>query len=125
MSYKILITDDEEFIVEMAALRLNAEGYQVFEAHSGQEAIETAKKEKPDLILLDIMMPQMDGIVTAEKIHQDADIKNIPILAFSASSDSEILTSLKKMGAIGYISKPYDPEVLLLKIKEVLDSKDK
>lgn len=107
---KILIVDDEPGIVRILGLRLKAKGYEVFEAFDGLQCLKVTKEELPDLILLDIKMPVMDGIDAFEKLIQMDITKEIPILFMTAYPTDEIKDQVLKMGAKGCISKPFISE---------------
>lgn len=118
MKKKILIVDDEQDIREIIKIPLLQDGFQILEASNGKDAIELAKKEKPDLITLDIMMPNLDGFQVAKIIKEDPQTANIPIIILSVlSQDKEKLIQ----GIADYISKPFKPDELVTKIKEVID----
>ena len=118
---KILIVDDSADIVEMMAKRLNAQGYDVITALNGQEALEKAAAEKPNLILLDVMMPGLDGISTGSRLKADPDTKNIPIIMVTAKGEREdIMKAIEKVGVAEYIVKPFRIDQLLEKIHFVL-----
>ncbi len=119
MKKKILIADDEKHIVDLIKLSLG-ENYELYEAYSGIEALKLAKEIKPDLILLDIMMPEMDGYEVAQKLRADPETKDIIIAMVSAKKeDHDILTGID-VGAIAYITKPFSPYELQEKVEELL-----
>ena len=120
MAKKILIVDDEAELVDLVKIRLEAVGYEVLKAFDGQEGLDKAKLEKPDLILLDIMMPKMDGYKVCGLLKMDARFKKIPIILFSAKAQKEDVELAKEVGADLYITKPFEAPVLLAKIKEFL-----
>ena len=107
MKKKVLIVDDEPSIVRLLAMRLKAKGYETFEAHNGLECLMVTKEEKPDLILLDIKMPKMNGIAAFEVIIEQDETKEIPVLFMTAYPTREIKEEVLKMGAKGCISKPF------------------
>ena len=107
MKKKVLIVDDEPGIVRLLAMRLKAKGYETFEAHNGLECLMVTKEEKPDLILLDIKMPKMNGIAAFEEIIKLKTTKEIPVLFMTAYPTPEIKEKVLKMGAKGCISKPF------------------
>lgn len=117
---KLLIVDDEKQLVEMVQMRLEANGYEVLTASDGQEGLQMAKTEKPDLIMLDVMMPKMDGYKVCGLLKNDARYKNIPIILFSARAQQQDADVAKEAGADAYVTKPFEPPVLLAKIKELL-----
>ena len=110
----ILIVDDETTIVDMLVYNLQKEGYKTLEANDGEEAVNIALKEKPDLVLLDIMLPKMDGLAVCKRIRQTL---NIPILMLSAK-DEEIDKILGlELGADDYITKPFSVRELMARVK--------
>jgi len=117
---RILIVDDEKDLVSMIKMRLEASGYEALEAYDGQTALDKARQEKPDLIILDLMLPKMDGYMVCRMLKFDEKYKKIPIILFTArvqDSDKELG---KEVGADAYITKPFEPNVLLAKIEELL-----
>jgi DNA-binding response OmpR family regulator len=107
---KILIVDDEPGIVRFLALRLQAKGYEIFEAYDGLQCLQIAEKEVPDLILLDIKMPHMNGIDVFKELIKLETTKEIPVLFMTAYPSNEITDLVLKMGAKGCISKPFISE---------------
>jgi len=119
-SIKILLADDEPDIIEIVGFNLQNEGYQVFTATNGFEAIEKAKTFKPHLILLDIMMPRMDGIEACEKIRDIKGLENVIIAFFTARGEDYSQVAGFDAGADDYITKPVKPKVLISKVKALL-----
>lgn len=117
---RILVVDDETQLVEMLKLRLEANNYQVLCAYDGQEALDKARREKPDLIILDLMLPKIDGYKVCRMLKFDEKYKNIPIVLFTARAQEEDVKLGAEVGAEAYITKPFDPPALLAKIKELL-----
>jgi len=120
MAKRILVVDDEVQLVEMVKIRLEANGYEILSAYDGQEALDKARKEKPDLIVLDLMLPKLDGYKVCRMIKFDDRYKNIPIILFSARAQESDKEMGIQVGADAYITKPFEPQVLLSKIKELL-----
>lgn len=120
MKAKILIADDEEELVRALRIRLQAEGYEVVTAHNGIEAIEAAHRYKPDLILLDIMMPAGDGYSVCEKLKSRPETQNIPIVFLTAKTQDRNERKGYILGAEYYIKKPFDTNQLLEIINKVL-----
>ena len=112
--YTVLVCDDDQCIVNSLALHLQREGYRVLKAYNGIEALEIIKKEDVHLVLLDIMMPQLDGLSTTLKIRQE---KNIPIIILSAKSEDIDKIAGLNLGADDYISKPFNTLELLARVK--------
>lgn len=117
---KILLVDDEPDILEIVGFHLQKVGYQIFKAKDGNEAVEKAKAFEPHLILLDIMMPNMDGIEACEKIRAIKGLENILIVFFTARGEDYSQVAGFDAGADDYITKPIKPKVLIRKIKALL-----
>lgn len=117
---KILLVDDEPDIIEIVGYNLRNEGYQIFTATNGQEAIKSAKKNTPHLILLDIMMPEMDGIEACEKIRKIKSLDNVIISFLSARGEDYSQVAGFEAGADDYITKPIKPKVLVSKVTSLL-----
>ena len=117
----ILVVDDEPAIVKVVSFRLKKAGYNVVSAADGQEGLDLIGKIKPDLILLDLRLPVLDGFQVCQKVKADESLKAIPIIIFTASSTGENIDSrYKEVGADDYLIKPFEPEVLLEKIRKLL-----
>ena len=119
-SYKILIVDDEPDILEIINYNLKKEGFNVFQARTGREAIETAKQQVPDLILLDIMLPEMDGIETCEEIRKLPSLSHTTIAFLTARGEDYSQIAGFEAGGDDYITKPIKPKVLISRIKALL-----
>ena len=119
---KILVIDDERDIRLLLNKRLTANGYEVLEAGDGVSGIACAKKEHPDLVLLDAMMPGMDGIETYHALHRDSDTKNIPIIFLTvlAQNIQTTTANLELEKSFAIIGKPYQPQELLKEIQRAL-----
>ncbi len=117
---KILLVDDEPDILEIVGYNLKNEGYQVYTANNGLEALKSAKKITPNLILLDIMMPEMDGIETCEKIRAIKSLENTLIAFLTARNEDYSQVAGFDAGADDYITKPIKPKVLISKVKSLL-----
>jgi two-component system alkaline phosphatase synthesis response regulator PhoP len=121
---KILVVDDEEDILELLKFKLSREGYQVTCAASGEEALRRVRSETPDLILLDLMLPGMDGLEVARRLKDKPDTRNIPIVMLTAKGEeADIVTGLE-LGADDYITKPFSPRILTARVKAVLRRKE-
>lgn len=119
MTKKILIVDDEPDLLKVTVTRLEVSGYEVFQAVSSEDAIEVLKENRPDLILLDLLLPNMQGDVLCKELKADKDLRTIPIVLFTASI-IRVPEKVKEMGADDYIMKPFEPEDLLFKIKKFI-----
>lgn len=118
--YKILLVDDEPDILEFLSYNLKKEGYNVSTANNGKEAITVAKKENPDLIILDVMMPDMDGIETCREIRGIPELKDVMIAFLTARSEDYSQIAGFEVGADDYINKPIKPRVLISRIAALL-----
>lgn len=118
--FKILLVDDEPDIIEFLSYNINKEGYDVYTANNGKEAINLAKKIKPHLILLDVMMPEMDGIETCEALRQDQNLQNTIIAFLTARGEDYSQIAGFDAGGDDYITKPVKPKVLVSRIKALL-----
>lgn len=118
--YKILLVDDEPDILEFVSYNLKKEGFQVITSQNGSQAIEIAKKELPHLIVLDVMMPEMDGIETCEEIKRIPDLKNTIVAFLTARGEDYSQIAGFDAGADDYISKPIKPKVLISRVKALL-----
>lgn len=118
--YKILLVDDEPDILEFLSYNLKKEGYNVFTANNGKEAVVIAKKENPHLIILDVMMPDMDGIETCREIREIPGLKDVMIAFLTARSEDYSQIAGFEVGADDYINKPIKPRVLISRIKALL-----
>ncbi|MBI9052599.1 MAG: response regulator transcription factor [Bacteroidales bacterium] len=118
--FKILLVDDEPDIIEFLSYNINKEGFEVFTAQNGKEAIQVAKKVNPHLILLDVMMPEMDGIETCEVLRQDKNLQNTVIAFLTARGEDYSQIAGFDAGGDDYIAKPVKPKVLVSRIKALL-----
>ena len=117
---KILLVDDEPDILEIVGYNLKNEGYQIFTATNGIEAVSSAKKINPHLILLDVMMPEMDGMEACEKIRNTKGLEEVIIAFFTARGEDYSQVAGFEAGADDYITKPVKPKVLVSKVKSLL-----
>ena len=117
---KVLIVDDESDLLEMISLRLEANNYQVICACDGQEGLDKARTEKPDLIILDIMLPKIDGYKVCRMLKFDEKYKQIPVILFTARVQEYDIKLGEEVGADAYITKPFEPDILLSKVSELL-----
>ena len=121
MAKKILVVDDEPELIKALQIRLRAAGYDVLAAYDGQEGLSKAQKEKPDLIILDLMLPKMDGYKVCGLLKKDSRYAKIPIIMFTARAQEGDKKLGEEMGADAYITKPFQHEILLAKIEELLE----
>ena len=117
---KILIVDDEKDLVENVTMRLVHAGYEVLPSYDGVHAFEQVRKEKPDLIILDIMLPKMDGYKVCGLLKKDARYAKIPIIMFTAKAHEADEKLAGEVGADAYVIKPFEAKALLGKIEELL-----
>jgi DNA-binding response OmpR family regulator len=119
---RILVAEDEPYLLKMLDFRLKNMGHQVILTVNGGEALEAATKEKPDLLLLDIMMPVLDGFQVLRKLKSQEETKNIPVIILTAKGlEKDIVTGIE-MGAVDYITKPFSFAELSARMKRALDS---
>jgi two-component system alkaline phosphatase synthesis response regulator PhoP len=116
----ILIVDDERDILDLIEYNLKKEGFLVVTAEDGEEGIERARQVKPDLVLLDIMMPKMDGLEVIDMMRQDANLKDIPVIFLTARSDEKTEVKGLDRGADDFLTKPISTTKLVSRIKAVL-----
>jgi serine phosphatase RsbU (regulator of sigma subunit) len=120
---KILIADDEPFNVDYLEQELEDTGYEIITAGNGREAFDKVKSDTPDLVLLDIMMPVMDGFEVLTRMKSDPAIRDIPVIVISASSDIKSVVRGIQMGAEDYLPKPFEPTILLARVHSSLEKK--
>lgn len=120
VAHKILLVDDEPDILEFLGYNLKREGYKVFSASNGKEAISMAKKEIPELIVLDVMMPEMDGIEVCRELRKISSLKNVMIAFLTARNEDYSQISGFDSGADDYITKPIKPNVFVSRVKALL-----
>lgn len=123
--YKILLVDDEPDILEFLSYNLKKEGFNVLTADNGRLGIEVAKNEKPDLIILDVMMPDLDGIETCAEIRSTTGLKDVLIAFLTARNEDYSQIAGFDVGADDYINKPIKPRVLISRIKALMRRKNK
>ncbi len=122
---RIVVVEDEEDILELVAYNLGKEGYQVKRAATGEDALETVRSEKPDLVLLDLMLPGLDGLEVCKIMKADEEMRHIPVVMLTAKGEeSDIVTGLE-LGADDYVTKPFSPKVLVARVRAVLRRKAK
>lgn len=116
----VCVIEDEEDIREILTLQLTREGYDTLTAESGEEGIQLVREQKPDLVLLDLMLPGVDGLDVCRTLKEGKDTKDIPIIMITArGEEADIITGLE-MGADDYVTKPFSPRVVLSRMKAVL-----
>jgi CheY-like chemotaxis protein len=121
---KILLVDDERDIITTLGMRLEIEGYSVVSALSGMQAVEMARKEMPDMIILDIRMPAGSGYQVYEILQRSEQLAHIPVLFLSALPAEEARRRLSELGAEHFIAKPFDSDKIVSKIAELLGKRE-
>lgn len=119
----VLVVDDEKDILELVEYNLTRNGYKVYLAVSGEQALEQARRSVPDLIVLDLMLPGVDGLEVCRVLRADARTKQVPILMLTAKGEDADVVAGLELGADDYMTKPFSPRVLLARIKSVLRRK--
>jgi len=117
---RILVTYDDPVILRLLQVNLELEGYDVLLAHHGEEAYELAVAETPDLVILDIMMPRMDGYETVEKLKATDTTKDIPIVFLSAKAQQSDIERGQEYGVADYLTKPFDPTELIEVVEHLI-----
>ena len=118
---RILLVDDERSIRTICRVNLEGDGLAVSEATDGSEALEAIRRERPSLVLLDVMMPGIDGWGVAEELAADDETREIPVVFLSARAAQEDRLHAQELGAVGYVVKPFDPLELAGRVRQVLD----
>jgi two-component system, OmpR family, alkaline phosphatase synthesis response regulator PhoP len=116
----VLVVDDERAIRMLCRVNLNAAGMDVVEAENGRQALELARTELPDLVLLDVMMPDVDGWAVARALAADALTRDIPVVFLTARADAADRRLGSQLGGVGYVVKPFDPVLIGDVVEEVL-----
>lgn len=121
LTQSVLIVDDEPMARTLLRLMLVRAGFNVAEAENGFDALEKVQLNQPDIVLLDVMMPGMDGFTVCEKLRHDQHTSELPIIMLSAKSDLDSINKGLRVGATKYLTKPISPEDLTRHVREVLD----
>lgn len=116
---KILVCDDERHIVRLIQVNLERQGYQVSTAYDGKEGLEKAKAEKPDLMVLDVMMPYMDGFEVLKNLKRDPDMEDMPVIMLTAKAQDKDVFEGYSYGADMYLTKPFNPMELISFVKRI------
>lgn len=119
----VVIADDDELLVKLLTHKLSQKGMEVASAHDGESGLELISTVQPDLVILDGMMPGMDGLEVLKRLKQDEDTKNIPVIFLSARKMEEDIVTGLNFGADDYLVKPFMPEELFARIKRLLRDK--
>jgi two-component system phosphate regulon response regulator PhoB len=116
----ILVADDEEDLRELVAYRLSRSGYEVVEAVDGQEALELATQRTPDLMVLDVMMPRLDGYELTRRVREQDSLRSVPVILLTARSQETDVSRGFDVGADDYLKKPFNPDELVARVRAVL-----
>jgi DNA-binding response OmpR family regulator len=120
MAQRILVVDDDPTIVRLLTVNLEMEGFQVLTASNGREALEAVARERPDLVLLDVMMPVLDGLEVVGRLRRDPVTADLPVILLSAKAQESDIRHGMGAGADEYVTKPFDPSELIETIGRVL-----
>jgi len=120
---RLLLVDDEHDFIDVIATRLEAKGYDIIKAFDGKKGLEKAHTEKPDLVILDVMMPELNGYDVCRKLKVDSKFSNIPIILLTAKFQPSDIDFGKEMGADAYLTKPVELDVLTERVEELLKKK--
>ena len=120
MTKKILVVDDEPDILKPYLFRLKKYGYEALSASDGEEALELARQKNPDLILLDVKLPVLNGYEVCKRLKADEKLRKVPVIFLTADASVKIVEETKKLEAEGYLLKPFEANQLLEKIREFL-----
>ncbi|HCA48735.1 MAG TPA: two-component system response regulator [Armatimonadetes bacterium] len=124
MAKKILVVDDERHIVRLVEVNLTRAGYEIATAYDGIEALEKVKSEKPDMIVLDVMMPRMDGFEVLKRLQADASTQDIPVIMLTAKAQDADIFRGWSSGVSSYLTKPFNPRELLTFVERIFQSLD-
>lgn len=124
MAQKILIVDDEQDILKTVAFQVKVAGFEVITAADGEDGLNKARSETPDLVILDLMLPKIDGHKVCGLLKNDARYKHIPVILFTARIQKEDVELSREVGADAYIPKPFETSDLIGKVKELLSKGD-
>lgn len=122
MARKILVVDDERHIVRLVEVNLTRAGYEVETAYDGVEALEKVAEDLPDMIILDVMMPRMDGFEVLKKLQSDAKYKDIPVIMLTAKAQDADIFKGWQSGVSSYLTKPFNPKELLVFVERIFQS---
>ena len=118
--HRILICDDDPLLIELMSFRLQAKGFDVITATDGEEALAKVASDQPSLVVLDAMMPRLDGFEVLSRMKSDADVAHIPVIVLTARKGEKDIVSALERGADDYLVKPFIPEELLARLSKLL-----
>jgi DNA-binding response OmpR family regulator len=125
MTKRILVCDDDELLVDLLTYRLSTRGYQVSAARDGGEALERLAADKPDAVVLDAMMPVVDGFEVLRRIREQPATANLPVVMLSARKQERDIVGALELGASDFVVKPFIPEELIARLTRLLGEEDK
>lgn len=117
---KILVVDDAKFIIKIVEFNLKRKGYDVYSASNGKEGLEQVAAIKPDLLILDVMMPVMDGFTVCRKLKENPETEKLPVIILTAKGQEVDKDAADKLGVKSYLTKPFSPKKLLEEVKRIL-----
>jgi two-component system alkaline phosphatase synthesis response regulator PhoP/two-component system response regulator VicR len=124
MAKRILVVDDERHIVRLVQVNLERAGYEILTAYDGIEALEKVKTESPDMVVLDVMMPRMDGFEVLKNLQADPRYQNIPVIMLTAKAQDADIFKGWSSGVSSYLTKPFNPRELLVFVERIFQSMD-
>jgi DNA-binding response OmpR family regulator len=116
---QVLIVDDDRMIRTLIKLLLEKQGYDVIEGENGQQAIDLAMRERPDLLIVDLMMPKVDGYQAIDQIRREPSLAMLPVMVLTAENGPGAETRVLELGADDYMTKPFDPDILLARVRGI------
>ncbi|MDI6873123.1 response regulator transcription factor [Candidatus Solincola sp.] len=122
MAYRVLVVDDDPMVTRLVRINLELENFEVEEAWDGKTAMRMMRENRPDLLVLDIMMPQMDGWEILKLVREDERLRDLPVVVLTAKVQEEDIARGWRMGADGYIVKPFNPVILADALRKVLEA---
>ncbi|MBC7253544.1 MAG: response regulator [Actinobacteria bacterium] len=122
MAYRVLVVDDDPMVTRLVRINLELENFEVEEAWDGKTAMRMMRENRPDLLVLDIMMPQMDGWEILKLVREDEQLHDLPVVVLTAKVQEEDIARGWRMGADGYIVKPFNPVILADALRKVLEA---
>ena len=125
MPKKILAVDDEKHIVRLVQVNLERQGYEVITAYDGKEALQKVEEERPDLVVLDVMMPYMDGFEVLQNLRRNPSTRDIPVIMLTAKAQDQDVFRGWQSGVDCYLTKPFNPMELVSFVKRIFDALDK